>query len=84
MRTPPPAHYERESNGVRIEDAALAAAIDARLAHAWAAHPHVVRIDSRVEFLDKAAAVLQLLDREVPLCCRSSVVGGTDGGQSAA
>jgi predicted ATPase len=77
MHTPPPEHYAGDSNnGIRIEDAALAAAIDTRLEKAWAGHTRLRGIDSTAEFLVKASAVLELLAQEVPACCRRTSSSG--------
>lgn len=71
VRTPPAAQYQRD-NGIRIEDASLAAAIDARLEQAWTGHPQRVIVDSHPEFLKKATTVLEILAREMPACCGPS------------
>lgn len=50
--------------------AAVAAAIDARIAAAWDGHPRRFVVASAPSFLDKLAQTLALLRAEVPPCCR--------------
>jgi predicted ATPase len=71
LRTPPASHYNHE-NPLRIETALEAAAIDERIAAAWARHPHRFTVDSRDDFLDKATRAIALVRAQVPACCLRS------------
>ena len=78
LRTPPAEHGYNHDNPLRIESAAEAAAIDARIATAWAMHPRLFSIEAAPDFLAKAARALELLRLEMPECCRSHVVPDID------
>jgi predicted ATPase len=69
LRTPGHGAYNRD-NPLRVESAREALALDARIAEAWAGHPRISFVDERKDFLDKVAAALTLLRKEVPACCR--------------
>ena len=71
LRTPTRHNGYNHANPLRIETVAQAQAIDARLAEAWAAHPHRYEVQSAVHFLDKATAVLEIVRGLVPPCCRT-------------
>lgn len=71
LRTPPEAGGYDWSNPVRTETAAEAAAIDQRIAEAWAGHPRRFFVESTADFLQKAHHALDLLRRELPACCRA-------------
>jgi predicted ATPase len=62
--------YDRSTNPVRTETAEEAARIDARIAEVWAGHPHLHVVESQPDFRTKLAAVLDLIERYVPPCCR--------------
>jgi predicted ATPase len=70
LRTPAPDAYNHR-NPLRIETAAEAAAIDARILALWSPHPRRVVIDSSASFLDKVAHALAAIRAEVPACCRA-------------
>lgn len=70
MRTPPLDHGYTPSQ-FRIESAAEAALIDARIATAWSAHPRRFVIDSDDDFITKLHRAIDLVRAEVPACCRS-------------
>jgi predicted ATPase len=57
-------------DAVRREAAEEAAAIDARLARVWAAHPHQVFVESSRDFVRKAQRALALIRGELR-CCAS-------------
>jgi predicted ATPase len=79
LRVPPvDGGYDR-SNPLRVESPAEAAAIDARIALAWAAHPHRFEIEPTPEFLSKASRVLAVLREQVPPCCREHGLPPTAG-----
>jgi predicted ATPase len=73
LRTPAADAGYGNENPLRIETAAEAAAVDARLADIWAAHPRVFSVEATPDFLTKAARALALLRDEVPECCRHHV-----------
>lgn len=68
---PPAAGHGYHRNGVRLESAAEAAAIDARIVAAWSKHPRRHSVPSMPRFLDKAQRVLSLIEAELPETCRS-------------
>jgi predicted ATPase len=69
LRVPTSDNYNH-NNSVRIESAEEAARIDARIEQAWAGHPHRHTIDSTASFLDKAHRAINLIETELPPCCR--------------
>lgn len=69
LRTPGAGSYNHR-NPLRIEDPTEAAAIDARILSAWAAHPKLHVVEQASDFLDKVAQALALIREEVPPCCR--------------
>lgn len=69
LRVPEPANYN-QSNVHRIETAEEAAAIDLRIAEAWAGHPRRFVVDNADSFLDKAHKALDLIEHELPTCCQ--------------
>lgn len=72
MQPPPRGHgYTRADNPARIESAAEAAAIDARIAAAWAGHPRRFVVASTDDFLDKLHRAIALIRDELPACCRA-------------
>ena len=78
LRTPSAALGYNNSNTLRIEPAAVAAEIDLRIEDAWHDHPRRFFIESREDFLAKAAQALRLLRDELPECCRGHVVPEID------
>lgn len=69
LRVPHADDYNND-NAMRIETAEEAARIDERIAEAWHGHPRVFTIESSTSFLDKAHRALDLLEAELPPCCR--------------
>jgi hypothetical protein len=69
MRTPPAELGYNGNEGLRIESAVDAAAIDARIVDAWSTHPHRHVIESTADFLDKTIQALSVLRDELPGCC---------------
>jgi predicted ATPase len=69
LRTPGAESYNHR-NPLRVESAAEAAAIDARILAAWAGHPRLHVIEQARDFLDKVARALALIRDEIPACCR--------------
>jgi predicted ATPase len=74
LRTPTVGNGYGNQNPLRIESAAEAAAIDARIAHMWEQHPRRFVVAASRDFLDKAVRVIEILRAEVPECCRKHVV----------
>jgi hypothetical protein len=70
LRTPSVHLGYNHDNVLRTEPAALAAEIDQRILDVWSAHGRRFVIDSRPDFLVKAAEALRILRGEVPSCCR--------------
>jgi hypothetical protein len=73
LRTPTSPVAYNHANPLRLETIEEAAAIDARIAAQWAAHPRVFIVEPTEDFLHKAARALSLLRDEVPECCRHHV-----------
>jgi len=69
LRVPHARDYNND-NAMRIETVEQAARIDERIVEAWKGHPRVFTIDSSASFLDKAHRALDLLEAELPPCCR--------------
>jgi len=74
LRTPAQEHGYNYQNPLRIESAAAAADIDARIVGAWERHPRRFIVGSSADFLDKAARALELLRSELPDCCRRHAI----------
>jgi predicted ATPase len=70
LRTPTIVGGYNRQNPLRLESADEAAAIDARLALAWAGHPRRYEVGPMPEFLAKAARAVEIVRNELPLCCR--------------
>jgi len=70
LRTPSFDGGYNQENPLRRESAAEAAAIDARIADAWARHPRRYEVISMPDFLAKAARVIEIVRSELPSCCR--------------
>jgi predicted ATPase len=62
---PPPAGRGYHRDGIRIESAEEAAAIDARIVMAWRAHPRRYSVASAAHFIDKVKRVLEIIDAEL-------------------
>lgn len=78
LRTPPPEHGYNRDNPLRIESPAEAAAVDQRIADAWAAHPRGFVVNAAPDFLAKARSALAVLRELLPECCRHHVVDALD------
>lgn len=74
MRTPAAENGYKKDNPLRIESAAEAAAIDARIVELWQRHPLRFTVEASPDFLDKAARVLDVLRDQLPECCRHHVI----------
>lgn len=73
LRTPDADQGYDTSYSLRIESPGEAAAIDARIADAWAAHPRRFVVGSSAEFLTKVTTAVELVRAELPRCCRRHV-----------
>ena len=78
LRTPLDSGGYNHANPVRTESNRQALDIDARIADAWAGHPHRHFVERHHDFLQKVAEALRLLRGEVPACCRPEVPGLVD------
>lgn len=78
LRTPPAHNGYNHQNPIRIESAEEAAAIDQRIAAAWAAHPRRYEIEPAPDFLTKASQVIRILWSEMPACCRGHLIPALD------
>jgi predicted ATPase len=74
LRTPALESGYNHRNPLRIESAVEAAALDARIADAWAKHPRRVEVEASDDFIAKAARVIELVRAELPECCRKHPV----------
>lgn len=72
LRTPDVAGYDH-SNPLRVESAADAATIDARIYDAWEGHPRRVVIPAEADFVHKLSATLEAVHAFLPECCRGHV-----------
>jgi predicted ATPase len=77
LRTPALTGGYNHDNPLRTESAAEAAAIDAKIAQAWEAHPRRFVVDAAPDFIAKAARAVEILRDEMPACCRKHVVNAT-------
>jgi predicted ATPase len=68
LRTPDGTAYNHR-NPLRVETAAEAATIDARIADAWAGHPRRFSVANTENFLQKAHSALAVIRGELPVCC---------------
>lgn len=69
---PPTEAQGYRANGHRTETAAEAAAIDVRIARAWAGHPKHVVVSSDADFLVKLRHTIEHVRAELPACCRTT------------
>ena len=74
LRTPSAQHYNH-SNPVRLETVGQAQEADARIAAAWRGHKHVHFVESCDDFLEKARRALDIIQHELPSCCRHQPAG---------
>lgn len=72
LRTPLSWEGYNHVNRLRVETAAEAAAIDARIASAWVSHPRRFEVPATTDFLTKAQRALEIVHGEL-LACRRSV-----------
>lgn len=70
LRTPSAEGGYNRQNPLRTESPSDAAALDEKIARAWAQHPRVLVVQNMPDFLTKARIALDFLQQEVPKCCR--------------
>jgi len=70
LRTPPAALGYNHANPLRIETAEQAAAIDERIAAAWADHPRRYEVPATSDFFAKVARTTAIIVDLLPPCCR--------------
>ncbi len=70
LRPPIAGSGYNHSNPARVESAADALAIDARIDAAWARHPRRVVIESESDFVRKVARAVEAIRKELGSCCR--------------
>jgi len=70
LRTPVLGQGYNHDNPLRIESAAEAAALDERIATAWARHSRRFSVEATPDFLAKARRALAILREQMPECCR--------------
>ena len=73
LRPPPDGRGYDHKNPLRVETAAEAHAIDARIEAAWKGHPNRVFVESYELFFDKVARVLAILRDALPEECRAHI-----------
>ncbi len=73
LRTPSDENGYNYRNPLRIESPIEAMEIDRRIGELWNSHPGYVEVPSHPDFLEKARGALNLLQEELPSCCRDSV-----------
>jgi predicted ATPase len=74
LAVPPADGGYNNQNPIRTETPAEALAIDARIALAWHGHPNVVTVENTVDFRTKLERALDLIEQQVPPCCRLKLV----------
>jgi len=83
LRTPSEKDGYNHQNPLRTETPDAAAAIDERIAEAWAQHQRRFVVEPSPTFFEKAAEALDVLRRELPECCREHAVQAIDAASRA-
>ena len=78
LRTPGAGSGYNRRNPLRIESAKEAIAIDERIARIWEGHPRRFVVEAAADFLSKAARTVEILQGEMPDCCRYHVVPSSE------
>ena len=73
LRTPALGGGYNHENPLRVETAAEAAVIDAKIAEAWAGHPRRFEVPATIDFFAKVARAVNIVTEELPRCCRHHV-----------
>lgn len=74
LRTPALEQGYNYQNPVRIESAQMAAEIDNRIVEVWKEHPRRFIIESKDDFLHKAAETIKYIKDELPECCKEHTI----------
>lgn len=74
LRTPTTDNGYNYTNPLRIESAADAADIDARIERLWKGHPRRFIVEATSDFIGKATHAIEILRAEMPECCRRHVI----------
>jgi predicted ATPase len=74
LRTPAVGDGYNHQNPLRVESAAEAAAIDARIMQMWKKHPRRFIVEPSRDFIAKASDAIEILRGEMPECCRQHLV----------
>jgi predicted ATPase len=75
LRVPDPSDYDHR-NALRIETAAEAREVDARIEHAWRDHPVRAFVTAMPTFVEKVVRTVELLREQMPPCCRDHFIVG--------
>jgi predicted ATPase len=70
LRTPGLGAGYNHDNPLRIETADEAAAIDVKIAAAWARHPRRFEVPATTDFFAKVERAIAIVRDELPACCR--------------
>jgi predicted ATPase len=70
LRTPPLGGGYNHDNPLRVESAEEAAAVDTRIAAAWARHARRFEVPASVDFFEKVRRAIAIVRHELPACCR--------------
>jgi len=76
LRPPAASDGYDQTNPLRVESAAEAAAIDARIEQAYTGHPNRRFVESSGSFFTKLETAIAWLDPWVPECCRAAISTG--------
>lgn len=74
----PDADQGYQNNPIRIESAKQAAAVDSRIAAAWAEHPHRLELEAGTDFAVKARSALEMIRELLPSCCHRHILATTE------
>jgi predicted ATPase len=74
LRTPGAINGYNHKNPLRIESVETAAALDRIILSLWESHPHRIVVEASANFLAKARQALEILQSQMPECCRNHVV----------
>ena len=74
LRTPEASDGYNHQNPLRVESAAEAAVIDARILRVWEKHPHRLIVEPSRDFIAKASRAIEILRGEMPECCRHHAI----------
>jgi len=70
LRVPSERNGYGHQNPLRVESVAEALAIDQRILEAWEGHPRRYVLDAATDFMTKAGRAMELIEQELPECCR--------------